>query len=89
MTQGGFSNGRTVPRANGHFKTDRQNAVYSGAPDWNHSQANLSLPNGGGPMRSRFPHIKDLQEKAEIEVQHIDPRLPVNITPSSGAILVQ
>lgn len=33
--------------------------------------------NGGGPERARYPHIKDLQEKADFAVKTIDPRIPI------------
>ena len=64
-----------------HFDTyvpsNRQSAVYPSSPSWADDKRTNSTMNVTASMNARFPHIKDLQGKANASVRNIDPRLPV------------
>ena len=77
MTLGNPGNGKAFPQVNGYSSSNRHSAVYLNNPGWNGSQTNLSPSNREGSVRARYPHIKDLQAKADIAVKNIDPRIPV------------
>lgn len=76
-------NGRVFPQFNAYVPSNRQSAVYPSSPSWADSQRTNSTMNVTGPMNARFPHIKDLQGKANASVRNIDPRMPVR-QPYSG-----
>lgn len=70
-------NGRVFPQFNAYVPSNRQSAVYPSSPSWVDSQRTNSTMNVAGPSNARFPHIKDLQGKANASVRNIDSRLPV------------
>ena len=74
MTVGSPVNGRVSNRSN---VSHRQSTAYYTNPHWNDSQPNLLLPNQDAPIQAKYPHIKDLQAKADGAVKNIDPRIPV------------
>jgi hypothetical protein len=79
MTVGEPTNGHVYPRLNG-YTSNRQSAVYLSTPNWEdgqHGEGRFSEARGDGPPTARYPHIKDLQEKAEQAVKNIDPYIPV------------
>ena len=80
MTQGASSTRTSIPRTNRYPITNRHSTFYTGDPGWNESQADLSFDSGGyGSACARYPHIKDLQDKAVITVGQTDPHLPVSV----------
>lgn len=85
MTVGEPTNGHVVPRVNG-YSSNRQSAVYLSTPSWEDGRS--SGAGGDGPLTARYPHIKDLQEKAEQAVRNIDPHIPVcTMYPIAGDII--
>ncbi|KAL6714447.1 ubiquitin-specific protease doa4 [Lecanora helva] len=76
MTLGESITGKST-RTNGYASTKRQSALYTNNPSWNDSRSDLSLPNGDTPSQPRYPHIKDLQAKAELAIKNVDPRIPI------------
>lgn len=77
MTLKDPANGRVYPQFNALVPSNRQSAVYPSSPSWTDSQRTKSTMNVIGPSNARFPHIKDLQGKANASVRNIDPRMPV------------
>lgn len=71
--------GRVFPQFNAHVTSNRQSAVYPSSPSWTDSQRTNSTMNITGSLNARFPHIKDLQGKANASVRNIDPRMPVRL----------
>ena len=52
-----------------HVHTNRRSGVYISAPSWNSEQD--GLPDGDTvTVRGRFPHIKDLQERARVIIRN-------------------
>lgn len=70
-------NGRVVPQFNAYVPSNRQSAVYPSSPSWADSQRTNSSVNVSAPLNARFPHIKDLQGKANASVRNIDPHMPI------------
>ena len=73
-------NGHALPRVNGYI-SNRQSAVYLSTPSWEDGQAperGLYGASGDRSLAARYPHIRDLQEKAEQAVRTIDPHIPVS-----------
>ena len=62
---------------NAYVPSNRHSAVYPSSPSWTDDQRTKSTMNVTGPKNARFPHIKDLQGKANTSVRSIDPHLPV------------
>ena len=70
-------NGRVFPQFDANVPSNRQSAVYSTSPSWTNNQRTNSTMSLTGSMNARFPHIKDLQGKANALVRNIDSRMPV------------
>lgn len=68
---------RVFPQFNAPLPSNRQSAVYPSSPSWADSQRTKSTMNVTSAVKARFPHIKDLQGKANASVRNIDPRMPV------------
>lgn len=56
---------------------NRHSAVYSNATSWSSSQDVNATVAKGGPGTARYPHIKDLQDKAAVAVKTKDPHIPI------------
>ena len=84
------TNGHVVPRVNG-CSSNRQSAAYLSTPSWEDGQSGEGRSSGAGgdrPPTARYPHVKDLQEKAEQAVRNINPHIPVcNMYPIAGDIM--
>lgn len=76
MTVRETSHGQSVPQSNGYARTNRQSAVYSSAPSWGGEQ-NASHGTNGESSKARYPHIKDLLERAEVAVRNLGTHVPV------------
>ena len=73
------TNGHVVLRVNG-CSSNRQSAVYLSTPsleDGQSGEGRSSGAEGDGLPTARYPHIKDLQDKAEQAVRNINPHIPV------------
>lgn len=70
-------NGRVFPQFITHVPSKRQSAVYPSSPSWTDNQRTKSTMDITAATNARFPHIKDLQGKANASVRNIEPRLPV------------
>jgi len=80
MTANERPNGQIPPQLNGYPPLpppNRHSAVYSSITSWSSSPNVNAGANGSGPCTARYPHIKDLQEKADIAVKTIDRRIPI------------
>lgn len=70
-------NGRVFPQFITHVPSKRQSAVYPSSPSWTDNQRTKSTMDITAATNARFPHIKDLQGKANASVRNIEPRLPL------------
>ena len=77
MTVGNAARGQPSARGNGLTPSNRQSAVYLTAPDWEENLRRKADLIENGTAKPRFPHIKDLQQKAMAAVRNIDPHIPV------------
>ena len=77
MTLGDPASGQPFARANGYTPSNRQNAINPKTPSWEDGQQQRLDTDRTGLPAARFPHIKDLQQKATAAVKNIDPHIPV------------
>ncbi|KAL9125891.1 MAG: hypothetical protein Q9217_004964 [Psora testacea] len=76
MTRSEVYRGYADDPRSGNARNHRQSAVYTSAPSWSESQGR-ALNDGTSAARGRFPHIKDLQEKARTIIRDYGPYMPV------------
>lgn len=57
--------GHVYIQANGFAGSDRQSSVYSSNSSWPESQGDVDVGNGDIRPKPRYPHVKDLQAKAD------------------------
>ena len=77
MTLGDSESGQPFTYANGYTPSNRQSAIESNTPNWEDGQQQRPDTDRTGFPTNRFPHIKDLQQKATMAVKNIDPHIPV------------
>lgn len=77
MTVGESASGQPFTRANGYTPSNRQSAIDLNTRSWEDGQQHRPDTDGTGLPTARFPHIKDLQQKALAAVKNIDPHIPV------------
>ncbi len=75
MTKLDTVEGNNLP--NGRVSTNRQSAVYSRATNRSEPSVRLAVASGNTITKSRFPHIKDLQEKAREAYSQYGRQTPV------------
>ena len=68
-------------QSHGYARSNPQSAIYTSPAVWLGDQGVPISTNGKGAAKARFPHIKDLQGKANAAIKNTNPRLPVRQYP--------
>lgn len=71
--------GHVYTQANGFDRSDRQSSVYSDNSSRAGSQRDVDLGNGDLRPRPRYPHVKDLQAKADAAHDFVGIHTPVSV----------
>ncbi|KAL9103980.1 MAG: hypothetical protein Q9163_001042 [Psora crenata] len=76
MTRSEIYSGYAPELRSGYAQTNRPSTVNKNASSWDGSQRQ-PLDDGINGGRGRFPHIKDLQQKAGTIIKNYEPHMPV------------
>ena len=74
-------NGHVYTQANGFGLPNRQSSVYSDNSSWGGSQGSSDMHNGDLRPQPRYPHVKDLQAKADAAQEFTNIHTPVCARP--------
>lgn len=86
MTVNPQDNGATNPQKNHSINLDKSTTVYSNRQSWPDGQGPIGNVNGVPKMVPHYPHIKDLQAKANATVRELPAFTPVCYRPFHASL---